>query len=69
MPVGRAWRKGAAGRCRVKELEAAGWIWALVSIEPEALGDSTERINISLHRRVLRVIDRAAARARKTRSG
>lgn len=46
-----------------------GWIWAIVSIEPEALDEAVERINISLPRRVLRAIDKAADRARKTRSG
>ncbi len=53
----------------VSDPEYEGWIWALVSIEPEALDDAVERINISLPRRVLRAIDRAADQAHKTRSG
>ena len=47
----------------------SGWIWAVVSIEPEALDDTSERINISMPRRVLRAIDKAAVEAHKTRSG
>jgi len=54
---------------RLADPDFAGWIWAVVSIEPEALDESSERINISMPRRVLRVIDKAAERARKTRSG
>jgi predicted RNase H-like HicB family nuclease len=54
---------------RLADPDYAGWIWAVVSIEPEALDDSSERINISMPRRVLRAIDKAADEARKTRSG
>jgi predicted RNase H-like HicB family nuclease len=53
----------------VRDAEFEGWIWAIVSIEPEALDETVERINISLPRRVLRAIDKAAQEARKTRSG
>lgn len=53
----------------VADPEFAGWIWAVVSIEPEVLDETVERINISLPRRVLRIIDKAADEARKTRSG
>jgi len=54
---------------RLADPAYAGWIWAVVSIEPEALDSSSERINISMPRRVLRAIDLAADRSRKTRSG
>lgn len=57
----------------VKELRSepdrADWIMAIVRIDPEALDSTAERINISMPRRVLHAIDRAAADANKTRSG
>ena len=51
------------------ETPEADWIVGFVRIDPEALDDSAERVNISMPRRVLHVIDRAAAAAEKTRSG
>lgn len=54
----------------VDDPDLAGWIWSIVSIRPEALDDTSERINISMpKRRVLHAIDQAAERARTTRSG
>ena len=41
----------------------------MVGIDPEALDSTAERINISMPRRVLHAIDRAAADANQTRSG
>ena len=46
-----------------------GWIWAVVEVDLADLDDKVERINITLPRRVLRVIDDAAKRAGETRSG
>lgn len=45
------------------------WIWGLVNIESAALDDTSERINISLPRRVLRRLDALAKAAGDTRSG
>lgn len=45
------------------------WIVGFVRIDAEALDDTAERINVSMPRRVLHAIDRAATAARKTRSG
>ena len=46
-----------------------GWIWALAEVDPALLEDQTERVNITLPRRVLARLD-AKARARgETRSG
>lgn len=46
-----------------------GWIWALVKIDPAALDDTPERVNISLPRRVLYRLDAQAKAAGETRSG
>lgn len=45
------------------------WTWALVQVDPAALDDTVERVNISLPRRVLRRLDLLATRHGETRSG
>ncbi|WP_298136213.1 type II toxin-antitoxin system HicB family antitoxin [Acidiferrobacter sp.] len=45
------------------------WIWGLVTIDPAGLDDTTERINISLPRRVLSRLDAQAKAAGESRSG
>jgi predicted RNase H-like HicB family nuclease len=47
----------------------AGWILSLVTIDPAALDDTVERVNISLPRRILRRLDEEARAAGETRSG
>ena len=49
--------------------ELAGWIWAVVEIDPAMLDNQVERVNITLPRRVLSRLDRAARAAGETRSG
>lgn len=49
--------------------DRSDWILAMIRIDPEALDSTAERINISMPRRVLHAIDRAAAESNKTRSG
>jgi predicted RNase H-like HicB family nuclease len=49
--------------------EYAGWILSLVTIDPAALDDTVERVNITLPRRVLRRLDDEARAAGETRSG
>ena len=49
--------------------EFAGWILSLVTINPAALDDTVERVNITLPRRVLRRLDEEARAAGETRSG
>jgi predicted RNase H-like HicB family nuclease len=49
--------------------EFAGWILSLVTIDPAALDDTVERVNITLPRRVLRRLDDDARAAGETRSG
>jgi predicted RNase H-like HicB family nuclease len=44
--------------------EFAGWILSLVTIDPAALDDTIERVNITLPRRVLRRLDDAAGETR-----
>ena len=48
--------------------EFAGWVWATVPINPDALDDKVERINVTIPRRVLVAIDRAAEAAHTSRS-
>ncbi len=47
----------------------AGWTFALVTIDPAALDDRIERVNITLPRRVLYRLDQRARAAGGTRSG
>jgi predicted RNase H-like HicB family nuclease len=47
----------------------AGWILSVVTIDPAALDDTVERVNITLPRRVLRRLDDDAKAAGETRSG
>ncbi len=49
--------------------EYAGWIFLLVTIDPAALDDTVERVNITLPRLVLRRLDDEARAAGETRSG
>lgn len=46
-----------------------GHVWALVEVDLSQLEDTTERINITLPRRVLRRLDAAAHAAGESRSG
>ena len=45
------------------------WTWAVVKVDPAALDDTLERVNISLPRRVLRRLDALAGATGETRSG
>jgi predicted RNase H-like HicB family nuclease len=54
---------------REQHPEFAGWIWAIVSVDPARLDDTIERVNITLPRRVLARLDAAAREAGETRSG
>lgn len=50
-----------------KNPEFEGWIWALVDIDLCQLDNTVERVNITLPKRVLRVIDEGAKRAGESR--
>lgn len=56
----------------IKEVKASkdyqGWLLSMVGVSPEVLDETIERINISIPRRVLFAIDRAAQTARMNRS-
>jgi predicted RNase H-like HicB family nuclease len=47
----------------------AGWVFAVVTLDPAWLDDAVERVNITLPRRVLKRLDAIAERAGETRSG
>lgn len=49
--------------------EFVGWIWALAEVDPALLEDQTERVNITLPRRVLARLDAKAHAAGESRSG
>ncbi len=51
------------------KFEFSGWILSLVTIDPAALDDTVERVNITLPHRVLRRLDDDARAAGETRSG
>ena len=46
----------------------AGWIFALISLDPGLLDDTCERVNITLPRRVLKRLDALARAAGESRS-
>lgn len=54
---------------RSQHPEWSSWFWAVVSINPAALDDTVDRVNISLPRRVLHRLDALARDAGETRSG
>lgn len=59
---------------RITDLQAAnpdfaGWVWAIVEIDPAVMDETVERINITLPRRILARIDAKARAAGETRSG
>ena len=47
----------------------AGWTFAVITLDPALLDDSTERVNITLPRRVLKRLDALARAAGESRSG
>jgi len=49
--------------------EFDGWIWAVVQVDPAWMDERCERVNITLPRRVLALLDSQARRARESRSG
>jgi len=52
----------------LKDPEFAGWLWAVVEVDGALLDDKSERVNISLPRRILARIDRYAAIHGESRS-
>lgn len=50
-------------------LDYAGWTFAVISLDPALLDDSSERVNITLPRRVLKRLDALARAAGESRSG
>ena len=46
-----------------------GWIWAVAEVDTAILDDKTERVNITLPRRVLARLDARARAVGETRSG
>ena len=49
--------------------EFAGWAFGVITLDPALLDDTTERVNITLPRRVLKRLDALARAAGETRSG
>jgi predicted RNase H-like HicB family nuclease len=49
--------------------EYAGWLFAVITLDPALFDDTIERVNITLPRRVLKRLDALAENARETRSG
>lgn len=49
--------------------EFSGWTFGIVTVDPAALDDRVERVNITLPRRVLHRLDERAKAAGETRSG
>ena len=54
---------------RAAHPEYRDWVWAVVTVDPAALDDTVERVNITIPRRVLRRLDARAKAAGETRSG
>jgi len=49
--------------------EYAGWVWAVIDVDPALIDDKAERVNITVPRRILSRIDRYAESHGETRSG
>lgn len=49
--------------------EYSGWTFGVVKVDPAALDEHVDRVNISLPRRVIYLLDRQAREAGETRSG
>jgi predicted RNase H-like HicB family nuclease len=49
--------------------EYVGWTFGVITLDPALLDDTTERVNITLPRRVLKRLDALARAAGETRSG
>lgn len=47
----------------------AGWAFGVITLDPALLDDTTERVNITLPRRVLKRLDALARAAGESRSG
>jgi len=47
----------------------AGWTFGVITLDPTLLDDTTERVNITLPRRVLKRLDALAQAAGESRSG
>jgi predicted RNase H-like HicB family nuclease len=47
----------------------AGWTFGVITLDPALLDDTTERVNITLPRRVLKRLDAMARAAGESRSG
>jgi predicted RNase H-like HicB family nuclease len=52
-----------------KDRRFRGWIWAVVDVDLSKLADRTERINITMSKRLLRRVDAHARKMGETRSG
>lgn len=52
-----------------QDVDYAGWTFGVITLDPALLDDTTERINISLPRRVLKRLDAMARAAGESRSG
>lgn len=62
-------RPTAIDALRAQHTEWTDWVWAIVQVDPARLDDKIERVNITLPRRVLAILDAAAREAGETRSG
>ena len=62
-------KRSSVEALRKKHKEWRGWIWAVVKVDPAALDNTVERVNISLPRRVLHRLDALARATGETRSG
>ncbi len=49
--------------------EYDGWIWAIAEVDPALIDDTIERVNITLPRRILALLDQRAKSAGESRSG
>lgn len=52
-----------------RNADYAGWTFRVITLDPALLDDTSERVNITLQRRVLRRLDALAGAARESRSG
>ena len=68
MPGGAIPRPSSLGTIRA-DPAYSGWLFGVVAVDPALLDDTTERVNITLPRRVLKRLDALARASGESRSG
>ncbi|HYG05389.1 MAG TPA: type II toxin-antitoxin system HicB family antitoxin [Stenotrophomonas sp.] len=69
LDAGQAIPRPSSVQAALNKGDFSGWMVAFINVDPAVLDDTTERVNITLPRRVLTRLDTRARDAGETRSG